>query len=164
MKTWLLLLVAIATFGITAGAAPQKKAAAPAKKSVTTSASAKKKAAPVSARQRYAAASSRYKTKRVVARGRGRSPQPVPVARRSYGQARPTEDRYTEIQRALALRGYLQAEPTGTWSPESADALKRFQKDQKLPPNGKITSLSLIALGLGPKRDAKSVAIAVPNP
>lgn len=163
MKTWLLLLVALAAFGITAGAAPPQKKAAPAKKSATT-ASAKKKAAPVSARQRYAAASSRYKTKRVVARGRGRSPQPVPVARRSYGQARPTEDRYTEIQRALALRGYLQAEPSGNWSPESADALKRFQKDQKLPPNGKITSLSLIALGLGPKRDAKSIAIAAPNP
>ena len=32
------------------------------------------------------------------------------------------------------------------------DALKRFQHDQNLPEDGKVGSLSLIALGLGPKR------------
>ncbi len=33
------------------------------------------------------------------------------------------------------------------------DALKRFQHDQNLVEDGKIGSLSLIALGLGPKRE-----------
>jgi hypothetical protein len=42
--------------------------------------------------------------------------------------------------------------------------LKRFQKDQNLPPNGRITALSLIALGLGPKRNAGAVTAAVSSP
>jgi len=32
------------------------------------------------------------------------------------------------------------------------DALKRFQRDQNLTEDGKIGALSLIALGLGPRR------------
>ena len=71
--------------------------------------------------------------------------------RRSTQQA-PTPERYKEIQQALASKGYLHGEPTGKWDTDSADALKRFQTDQNLTPDGKINSLSLIALGLGPKR------------
>jgi len=41
----------------------------------------------------------------------------------------------------------------GTWGESSAEALKRFQADQNLEQTGKINSLSLIALGLGPKHD-----------
>lgn len=70
---------------------------------------------------------------------------------RSHQQA-PTPERYKEIQQALASKGYLQGEASGVWGPESVDALKRFQTDQNLMPDGKISSLSLIALGLGPKR------------
>lgn len=70
---------------------------------------------------------------------------------RSYQQA-PTPDRYREIQQALASKGYFHGEPNGEWGPESSDALKRFQAEQNLMPDGKINSLSLIALGLGPKR------------
>ena len=70
-------------------------------------------------------------------------------------QTAPTQARYREIQEALAAKGYLPAESaTGVWSQTSIDALKRFQTDQKIDSNGKINSLSLIALGLGPKRDA----------
>jgi peptidoglycan hydrolase-like protein with peptidoglycan-binding domain len=72
-------------------------------------------------------------------------------ARRSTQQA-PTSERYKEIQQALASKGYLHGEPSGKWDADSADALKRFQTDQNLAPDGKINSLSLIALGLGPKR------------
>ena len=36
---------------------------------------------------------------------------------------------------------------------DSVDALKRFQKDQKLTSDGKISSLALIGLGLGPKHE-----------
>jgi peptidoglycan hydrolase-like protein with peptidoglycan-binding domain len=65
----------------------------------------------------------------------------------------PTPDRYKEIQDALAKKGYLHGEATGAWDQESADALRRFQQDQNLQPSGKLDSLSLIALGLGPKHD-----------
>jgi murein L,D-transpeptidase YcbB/YkuD len=82
---------------------------------------------------------------------------------RSYQQA-PTADRYKEIQQALAGKGYFHGDPNGQWDSESMDALKRFQADQSLMPDGKINSLSLIALGLGPKRlTAKSEAAPVPQ-
>lgn len=66
-------------------------------------------------------------------------------------QTQPTPERYREIQGALAKKGYLHGEPTGKWDDESADALRRFQHDQNLEASGKLDSLSLIALGLGPK-------------
>jgi peptidoglycan hydrolase-like protein with peptidoglycan-binding domain len=65
----------------------------------------------------------------------------------------PSPERYKEIQTALAEKGYFKAEPDGNWGPASIEALKRFQHDQKLVEDGKIGSLSLIALGLGPKRE-----------
>ena len=67
------------------------------------------------------------------------------------GQTAPTPERYKEIQEALAQKGYLHGEATGVWSPDSADALRRFQQDQNLQASGKLDSLSIIALGLGPK-------------
>src|SRR5438876_2868384 len=71
-------------------------------------------------------------------------------------QRTPTPERYKEIQRALADKGYLQSgSPNGVWNASSVEALKRFQSDQNLEASGKIDSLSLIALGLGPKRDAQ---------
>lgn len=70
---------------------------------------------------------------------------------RSYQQA-PTPERYKEIQQALITKGYLQGAPTGQWGPDSVEALRRFQTDQNLTADGKIGALSLIALGLGPKR------------
>ena len=66
-------------------------------------------------------------------------------------QAAPTPDRYKEIQTALAQKGYLHGEASGRWDQESIDALRRFQQDQNLEANGKLDSLSIIALGLGPK-------------
>jgi hypothetical protein len=43
----------------------------------------------------------------------------------------------------------------GPWRNQtSSDALKKFQTEQNLESSGKINSLSLIALGLGPHRDA----------
>jgi peptidoglycan hydrolase-like protein with peptidoglycan-binding domain len=64
----------------------------------------------------------------------------------------PTPERNKEIQQALIDRGYLAPPPTGVWGPESVAALRRFQQEQNLQPTGKLDSLSLIALGLGPKR------------
>jgi peptidoglycan hydrolase-like protein with peptidoglycan-binding domain len=68
-------------------------------------------------------------------------------------QTHPTADRYKEIQQSLADKGYFKGEVNGTWGDDSTDALKRFQSDHKLADDGKINSLSLIELGLGPKHD-----------
>jgi peptidoglycan hydrolase-like protein with peptidoglycan-binding domain len=76
-----------------------------------------------------------------------------PVTARHYAPQQPSQERYKEIQQALAGKGYFKTEPDGTWGPASIDALKRFQHDQNLVEDGKIGSLSLIALGLGPKRE-----------
>ncbi|MBV9084934.1 MAG: peptidoglycan-binding protein [Acidobacteriaceae bacterium] len=87
-------------------------------------------------------------TKRRSVRSRVRR-QAAPVY-----QLHPDPERYQEIQRALADRGYFHGEVNGIWGDDSVDALKRFQADQKLEPDGKITALSLIGLGLGPKHEA----------
>src|SRR3954452_19199122 len=73
-------------------------------------------------------------------------------------QMAPTAERYRQIQEALAAKGYLRSEEvSGVWNASSADALKQFQAAQHIDSSGKINSLSLIALGLGPKRDTASV-------
>lgn len=43
------------------------------------------------------------------------------------------------------------------------EALKRFQADQNLDADGKIGALSLIALGLGPKRESAAARPAPPS-
>jgi len=72
-------------------------------------------------------------------------------------QLHPDPERYQEIQKALADRGYFKGDVNGVWGDDSTDALKRFQADQKLPDDGKISALTLIGLGLGPKHDGKLV-------
>lgn len=78
---------------------------------------------------------------------------PVRVA---YIQS-PSSDRYREIQQALADKGYYSAEVNGSWDLASVESLNRFKTDQKLKADGKLCSLSLIALGLGPKYEAINV-------
>ncbi len=68
------------------------------------------------------------------------------------GQQAPTPERYRDIEQALIDKGYLSGPASGAWGPQCVDALKRFQQDQNLRGDGKLDSLSLIALGLGPKR------------
>ncbi|MGO9008732.1 MAG: peptidoglycan-binding protein [Bryobacteraceae bacterium] len=90
---------------------------------------------------------------------RGRRARAAP---RRPRQMVPAPERYKEIQQALVSKGYLKPEEaSGVWDQNSSSALKRFQNDQKLLGTGKIDSLSLIALGLGPKHDA---AEAKPSP
>ena len=78
-------------------------------------------------------------------------------------QMTPTPDRYRDIQRSLAEKGYLKSEPNGVWDAQSSDALLRFQTDQKLTPTGKISAATLIALGLGPKTAPVPPPPASPN-
>src|SRR6266702_2243712 len=81
-------------------------------------------------------------------RTRGRSVKGRRSARKagpSY-QLHPNPERYQEIQKALAERGYFKGDVNGQWGDDSVEALKRFQADQKLPDDGKINALSLIGL------------------
>jgi hypothetical protein len=88
---------------------------------------------------------------------------PVHTASRPR-QMQPTAERYHEIQSALVAKGYLNPEQaTGAWDQNSIDALKKFQAEQKLDASGKITSLSLIALGLGPKHDPAPLPSPAPG-
>ncbi|MFL6415397.1 MAG: peptidoglycan-binding domain-containing protein [Bryobacteraceae bacterium] len=88
------------------------------------------------------------------------------VARKPAGpsyQLHPDPQRYAEIQHALSERGYFHGEANGEWQDDSVDALKRFQADQKLPDDGRISALTLSGLGLGPHHDG-STAATVPLP
>jgi len=70
-------------------------------------------------------------------------------------QSTPTPDRYKEIQQALASKGSMaRRSSSGVWVASSVERLNELRQDQSLEPSGKIDSLSLIALGLGPKRDS----------
>lgn len=88
---------------------------------------------------------------------------PARVVRAAYVQT-PSADRYREIQQALADKGYFTSEVNGSWDQASIEALNKFKTDQKLRADGKLCSLSLIALGLGPKYEAINVQQLPPAP
>jgi hypothetical protein len=103
------------------------------------------------------------KTSSAAVRKSPKKAPPVHTASRPR-QMQPTAERYHEIQNALVAKGYLKPEQaTGAWDQDSIDALKKFQAEQKLDASGKITSLSLIALGLGPKHDPAPLPSAAPG-
>ena len=86
----------------------------------------------------------------------------APVKRTTWRnrQLAPSPERYKEIQGALAAKGYLKPEDAnGSWNQASVDALTRFQSEQNLGSTGKINSLSLIALGLGPRHDTAQASV-----
>jgi len=135
---------------------------------------AKKKPAVTNSRKRTASKSAPRKStgnanRSVAASSRAKS-RTTTVARRApvttwrNRQTAPTSQRYQEIQAALAGRGYLsQDDVNGAWGASSVEALKRFQADQKIDGAGKLNSLSIIALGLGPKYDS-AAAVLPPKP
>lgn len=139
------VIIATGIHSEAAATATKKKTTSAAKKPAAKSTAAKrapvKKGAPASSRQ---AASKRRNARKTPPRPRG--------------QQAPAPGRNTEIQQALIDRGFMTGPPTGTWGPDSADALKRFQLSQNITATGKLDSLSLIALGLGPKRNATALA------
>lgn len=141
MRTLLLSFTVLLSMSFTQLAAGQTKKPAPAKSSTATSSAAKK--------------SSSKKSSKTAA-----SKKKATVVRSV--QQHPTTERYTEIQQALVDRGYLN-QADGQWDAESVEALKKFQQDQELAADGKLGALSLMALGLGPRRGAFVVAAPVPN-
>lgn len=78
----------------------------------------------------------------------------VPRVRKPAYQVHPDPERYKEIQQALADKGYFKGDVNGHWGDDSVTAMKKFQTDQKLPDDGKISAPALIGLGLGPKHEA----------
>jgi Ni/Co efflux regulator RcnB len=157
-------LIAIMTIlGFAASATAAKKKAA-AKKTAAKSGTAKsgsKKSSPAASKKSGASSKKSAKSSR-KSRSSKRS-QPVKRTTWRNRQTSPAPERYKEIQDALASKGYLDsAEATGSWGASSVAALKRFQADQRIDGNGKINSLSLIALGLGSK-PAGAVQLAPPD-
>ncbi len=151
--------------------AAKKKSAAPAKSKKTSATASKSDSAGKSASKKGAAKSpakksgsasgskkgtaskSGSKTGKTSSSKRGKKGAPRVTWRNR--QLSPTPERYKEIQDALVAKGYLNAEDAnGQWGQSSAAALKKFQAEQNIESTGKINSLSLIALGLGPKREA----------
>jgi len=157
----------------TAAKSPASAHKAPAKKGATkSSASAtRKKASPsktgVSKGTAASAAKAGPRTTTSAAR-RGKKGPPAKRVTWRNRQLAPTPERYKEIQEALAAKGYLNPDDaSGAWNQASVDALKKFQAAQNIDSNGKINSLSLIALGLGPRRETappKPPAASPPAP
>jgi peptidoglycan hydrolase-like protein with peptidoglycan-binding domain len=111
----------------------------------------------------HATVSSRSKTgRKTKTKAKGRA------VSHSHGPQAPSPERYREIQQKLADKGFFHGPVDGNWNSDSVDALKRFQKEQGLEPDGKLGSLSLIAMGLGPKRlaaqSSEPPAASVPPP
>jgi peptidoglycan hydrolase-like protein with peptidoglycan-binding domain len=106
-------------------------------------------------------------TKKTAAKTKGKTTaaskqKPKQAAPRRSTQTQPSVDRYKEIQQALTEKGYFNGPVNGTWGADSVDALKRFQRDQNIGDDGKLGSLSLIALGLGPRRDLSNSCATPP--
>ncbi len=150
MRRFLSLVVALGLAVGMVGAATVAKKKSTAKKGSKTTASAHKRTGTT----KKSGAASRTASRRSATTWRNR-------------QLTPTPERYKQIQQALSSKGYLSPEQaTGRWDDASAEALRKFQADQNLNANGKINSLSLIALGLGPQREvaAKPAAPAPTTP
>jgi hypothetical protein len=121
----------------------QKASTGAAKQSTAGNSTANNSAAKTPAAKKSTAARRRSKTGSKAA------------ARRAPRQQQPEPDRIREIQQALKDHGYA-VEATGAWDSATVEALKKFQADQNidnLSGRGKLDSLTLIALGLGPKRE-----------
>jgi len=125
-------------------AAPQTPTTAP-KKATTAPQSTPKQSAP--AKTPTASKPKTASTSKTTSARKKAPPRP-------RTQQEPTPERYREIQQALIDKAYLDGPPSGVWDASSMDAMKRFQTDQKLQITGKLDALSLIRLGLGPKRQA----------
>lgn len=150
MKTILSAIAALAMVSLSVATAQQsqKKSAPVAKKKGTAKATPAKKGATTTTAA----------VRRPATSGKKAPPKRAAATTWRNRQLAPSADRFREIQTALASRGYLSGEDaTGVWTPASSEALKKFQTEQNIESSGKINSLSLIALGLGPKRDAPPV-------
>lgn len=145
---------------VSPGYAETSKASAT--KKVSSTSKARRPAAKTSAAPQTAAAN-RSSSAGSAARKNTKSAKNSTSAYRRSNQATPTTERYQEIQQALADRGYFEGSADGRWGASSTEALKRFQREQNLVEDGKLGSLSIIALGLGPRRVAPTDSSTPPQ-
>jgi cytoskeletal protein RodZ len=142
--------------------APAKAGAAPQAHSTTAAAKKPVSSRPTASNAKSAASTSHPAASRTTSAAyHGARKAPATPARTTWRarQMAPAPERYKEIQEALVAKGYLSPEAAnGSWNTASTDALKRFQGEQNLESSGKINSLSLIALGLGPRHDSLPAA------
>lgn len=122
-------------------------AATPAKKKTGA-----KKAAAKTSVSKGSRSKSKSKGTKSAAGKKSKSTKTAATRYHRSAQREPDPERYREIQQSLADKGYFAGPVNGTWGSDSVAALKRFQRDQNIDDDGKLGSLSLIALGLGPKR------------
>ncbi|MCC6263830.1 MAG: peptidoglycan-binding protein [Bryobacterales bacterium] len=151
------LLVGEGILTESAFAAAKKRTASVRKTASKTAAKKRAPARKTTAKKRKSTAK-RATTARRARTVRRRAPT---RAARFRGQQAPTSARLMEIQQALQKGGFLQGEPNGRWDDASAGAMKRFQEEHDIAPSGKINALSLMALGLGPKRGPAPGATSV---
>jgi hypothetical protein len=138
--------------------APKGKTAAKktaAKKSTKSTAKSSKPAPKVASGKQSASAKQPSSKK---PSGKRTSAKTASSSYRRSTQREPAPERYKEIQQSLADKGYFKGPVNGTWNSDSVEALKRFQRDENIGDDGKLGSLSLIALGLGPKRGGEASA------
>jgi len=142
MKNWVYFgLFCLLSHG--AHAAIQHKPAAT-KKSI----SAKRTASKSAVRTKSVKGKKASGRKTVVSR-KSRSSRRATAKAQPARQAAPSSERYKEIQEALVAKGYMTTPPNGQWDENSQDAMRKFQSAQNLSVSGKLSSRSIIALGLG---------------
>jgi peptidoglycan hydrolase-like protein with peptidoglycan-binding domain len=71
------------------------------------------------------------------------------ASKRQISQKAPTPDRITEIQSALARKGYYQGDPNGKWDSNTVAAVQKFQSANGIDSDGKLDAPTLQKLGLG---------------
>ena len=160
LSTVLILIAAlVASLGLFAE--PVSAAKRSTKTAAASKSSPKKRARKRTTRKQTTAAK-RAPRKKTAAR---RAPVRTRSTRWRPAQTAPTKERYQEIESVLAGRGYLAREAAdGVWDEQSIAAMKRFQQEHGLDSTGRLNSLSLIALGLGPKRETASLSSPLPDP
>ncbi len=75
-------------------------------------------------------------------------PQPPQPANRARGLPGEPNSVLEAVQIELLDRGYFVGTPDGLQGPATAEAIRRFQTDQRLRPTGKVNQATLFALGL----------------
>ena len=141
-------------------------AATPAKKPkpIGTKQTAKKASAANATKAKGTSSAKSTAGKKAASSGKkSASTKTAPSRYRRSSQREPAPERYQEIQQSLAEKGYYSGPVNGAWGADSVAALKRFQRDQNIGDDGKLGSLSLIALGLGPKRGGQSTEPSTPE-
>jgi Putative peptidoglycan binding domain len=145
----LALATALAGFAATPAKKPKPTGA---KKTATKASTAKSSKSKGASPSKTSGAKSTTGKKAASSGKKSASAKQAPSRYRRTSQREPAPERYQEIQQSLAEKGYYSGPVNGAWGADSVAALKRFQRDQNIGDDGKLGSLSLIALGLGPKR------------